>query len=325
MDEPKRVQGIIVNDLDTALDLRPPNIKMALDGNPRVTSWTGRDPPYGYVDWWPLNLGFNNLEEPFRDPQIRWAINHAIDREELVRVAWQGAGRPNFLPFPDYAPLRPYLNEVQPLVEEYGVAIHDTARTTAIMLSRGWSRDAEGFWTRDGARLKITIENGLSHQDFAPVLVAQLRRAGFEAHFRMTADSFTRMSQGTAKVFMMGSVGSIRDPYFTLNFFHSRYVRPTGTHAERFWRWSNPDFDQLVDQMARTSPDDPQLVELFRAAMDIWLRELPAIPLVQWYHRIPHNQTNWVGWPSEEDPYTNSAYWHKTWLLVLLGLKPAAG
>ena len=76
--------------------------------------------------------------------------------------------------------------------------------------------------------------------------------------------------------------------------------------------------------MARTSPDDPQLVELFRAAMDIWLRELPAIPLVQWYHRIPHNETYWVGWPSEENPYANSAFWHKTLLLVLLGLKPAA-
>ena len=25
--------------------------------------------------------------------------------------------------------------------------------------------------------------------------------------------------------------------------------------------------------------------KLFREAMDIWLRELPAIPLLQWYHR----------------------------------------
>ena len=139
----------------------------------------------------------------------------------------------------------------------------------------------------------------------------------------MTADSITRMAQGTARAFMMGSVGSIRDPYFTLNFFHSRYVQPTGTHSERYWRWRNAEFDQLVDRMGRTPPDDPKLVELFRAAMDIWLRELPAIPLVQWYHRIPHNQTYWTNWPSEENPYINSAYWHKTWLLVLLGIKAA--
>ena len=49
---------------------------------------------------------------------------------------------------------------------------------------------------------------------------------------------------------------------------------------------------------------------------------MPAIPLLQFYHRLPHNQTNWTNWPSEENPYINSAYWHRTWLLVLLNLKP---
>jgi len=323
MDEAKRVQALISNDIDIALDLRPPNIKTALDENANVVSWTGEAPPYGYVDWWPVNLGFNNLEDPFRDVQIRHAINHAINREELVAVGWQGAGKANFLPFPNFPALQQYLDGVAPLVEKYGVATYDTARTAAIMRAKGWRRDEEGLWAQDGARFKIPIDIGTVHQDLAPVLVAQLRRAGFNASHRMTADSITRMAQGTARAFMMGSVGSIRDPYFTLNFFHSRYVQPTGTHSERYWRWRNAEFDQLVDRMGRTPPDDPKLVELFRAAMDIWLRELPAIPLVQWYHRIPHNQTYWANWPSEENPYINSAYWHKTWLLVLLGIKAA--
>ncbi len=65
------------------------------------------------------------------------------------------------------------------------------------------------------------------------------------------------------------------------------------------------------------------LINLFRQALEIWLRELPAIPLVQWYHRIPHNQTYWADWPSAENPYIHTAYWHRTFLLVLLGLKPA--
>ena len=55
------------------------------------------------------------------------------------------------------------------------------------------------------------------------------------------------------------------------------------------------------------------------------LPNLPAIPLLQFYHRIPHNQTYWTNWPSAQNPYINSAYWHRTWLLVLLGLEPAQG
>ena len=77
--------------------------------------------------------------------------------------------------------------------------------------------------------------------------------------------------------------------------------------------------------MGRLSPEDPKLVELFHEAMDIWLAELPSIPIVQWYHRIPHNETYWTNWPTAEKPYINSAYWHRTWLLVLLELEPAQG
>ena len=117
----------------------------------------------------------------------------------------------------------------------------------------------------------------------------------------------------------------MRDPYFTLRLYHGRYVQPTGTFAEYFWRWSNPEFDTLVDAMGSTAPDDPELTGLFRKAMDIWLSELPSIPIVQWYHRIPHNETYWTNWPTAQDPYINSAYWHRTWLLVLLELEPVQG
>ena len=161
--------------------------------------------------------------------------------------------------------------------------------------------------------------------DLAPVLVAQLEQAGIDADFRMTPDAYTRMAQGTARAFIMGNGGSVRDPYFTMRRYHSRFVQPTGTHAEIFWRWSNPDYDSLVDKMGQTSPDDPKLQDLFREAMEIWLSELPSIPLVQWYHRIPHNETYWKNWPTAENPYINSAYWHNTWLLVLLGLEPTQG
>ena len=75
--------------------------------------------------------------------------------------------------------------------------------------------------------------------------------------------------------------------------------------------------------MGQTSPDDPELQNLFRQAMEIWLSELPSIPLVQWYHRIPQNETYWKNWPTANNAYINSAYWHNTWLLVLLGLEPA--
>ena len=325
MDEAKRVQNLLTNHLDSCLDMRPPNIRTIIEGNPQASSWTGREPPYGYLDWWPISLGFNALAEPFDDAEIRWAINHAIDREQLVEIGWQGSGSSTLLPFPDYPPLRKYTSAIGDLLEKYPVGVYDPERTAAIMRDKGWAKDAEGIWNRDGEQLKMVVDIYPIFADLAPVLVAQLKQAGFDASFRQTSDTYTRLTQGVGKTYLNGHGGSVRDPYFTLRLYHGRYVQPTGTFAEYFWRWSNPEFDTLVDAMGSTAPDDPELTGLFRKAMDIWLSELPSIPIVQWYHRIPHNETYWTNWPTAQDPYINSAYWHRTWLLVLLELEPVQG
>ena len=323
-DENKWVQLIIANQMDQCIDLRPANIKALLDANPKVTTWSGRDLPYGYRDWWPPVLGFNALEAPFDDPEVRWAVNYAIDRKQLVDVGWQGAGEYTLLPFPDFPPLKKFTRLVDDLVEKYGVDEHNPAKTTSIMERKGWSKDEEGLWVRDGKRIKlpIVVYPGL-FQDFTPVLVKQLRQAGFDASFRMYSDAYTSMSSGNALAYVIGVGGSVRDPYFTLRLFHSRYVEPTGTATPYYWRWANKDFDRLVDRMGQIAPDDPALIPIFREAMDIWISEMPTIPLLQWFHRVPHNQTYWTNWPSVDDPYMNSAFRVRSFLIVLLGLEPA--
>ena len=304
------VQMILTNAMDSSIDLRPANIKTLLDNNPRVTTWSGRQVPYGYRDWWPPSLGFNNLEPPFDDAQVRWAVNFAIDRRQLVQVGQQGAGESSLLPFPFFPPLRKFTDQVRDLLEKYPVGTYDPARSAAIMEERGWRRNEEGFWSKGGQVVRMVIEGypGL-FQDFTPIMVEQLRQAGFDASFRFTPDAFTRISQGTARVFISGNGGSVRDPYFTLRLYHSRYVQPTGEATSIFWRWRNEDFDRLVDEMGQLDPQDPRTVALFRQAMEIWLREMPSVPLIQWFHRIPHNQTYWTNWPSAANPYMNSAFW----------------
>ena len=325
MEETKRVQNLLTNHLDSCLDMRPPNIRTIIEGNKNVSSWTGRQAPYGYLDWWPISLGFNAQEAPFDDKEIRWAINHAIDRAQLVEVGWQGSGSSTLLPFPDYPPLRKYTGALADLLEKYPVGTYDLERSAEIMLSKGWQKNEDGIWAKDGEPFKMVVDIYPIFVDLAPVLVAQLEKAGFDADFRQTSDTYTRLTQGTGKTYMQGHGGSVRDPYFTLRLYHSRFVKPTGTFAEHFWRWENKAFDALVDEMGRISPDDPKLTGLFHEAMDIWLAELPSIPIVQWYHRIPHNETYWTNWPTAENPYINSAYWHRTWLLVLLELEPVQG
>ncbi len=321
-DEAKRVQNILSNDLDICGTLLPANMRTLLEQNPNVTSWSGSAPPYGYLDWWPISLGFNNLEPPYNDPEIRWAINYAINRKQLAEIGMQGAGDFTTLPFPDFPALRKYVDSANSLLEHHPIDKFNPKLTAKILQSKGYSLDEEGFWSKAGNRLKLVIDVYQFMLDFAPVLVEQLRQAGIDAKFRQASDGYTRMASGHSQSFIFGHGGSVRDPYFTLRLYHSRFVQPTGTSTPNFWRWSNSKFDTIVDQMGETDPKDPELAILFQKALQIWLPELPAIPLLQFYHRIPHNETYWTNWPSAENPYINSAYWHRTWLLVLLGLKP---
>ena len=170
--------------------------------------------------------------------------------------------------------------------------------------------------------LSITIDIFAHFQDLTPILVAQLKAAGFDASFRMTSDYISRMAQGEARAFMFGNLSSMRDPYQVLSHYHSRFAKPTGEPAEHYWRWENAVFNALVDRMAQTPNGAPEMMEIYRRAMAIWLEELPAIPIVQWPHRIPVNETYWTGWPSAADPYINTSYWARSWLLVLLNLRP---
>ncbi len=80
-------QQLIANEVDCSLDLRPLTIETVLAQNPKITTHTGSDKPYGYVDWWPTSLYVNNEREPFTDKAVRWALSYYIDRDQIIDAA----------------------------------------------------------------------------------------------------------------------------------------------------------------------------------------------------------------------------------------------
>lgn len=322
-DERTMLEMIDKNQVDTTLNLQLHNVEQALHGNANVTTWTGRQSPYGYTDYWVTGLGFNDSRSPFDDPDIRWAINYAIHRDDLVTRAFGSAGQPAVIPFLDFPALKPYLDSVSDIVQRYRPGTYDPARSAQILQSKGYVKDRDGFWTLQGKRFEIPIVTFIVEQDITAALVDQLRKNGFDASYSMPADYITPIYDGTAAAYVFGHGGGVRDPYATLSLYHSRYSAPAGQRAAQPYRWHNPQYDRIVEQMAMIAPTDPRLERLFRDAIDIWLRELPDIALSQFYHRIPVNTTYWTGWPSVTDPYVNSANWHRTFELVILELRPS--
>jgi peptide/nickel transport system substrate-binding protein len=311
-DETKMVQMVINNEVDMTIDLRPNNITAVAQQNPNVSTWSGANPPYGYRDWWPVGLALNSMKAPFDDPEIRWAINHTIDREQIVQFGYQGAGEATTLVFPRFTAIEAFTSTIQDQFDT--INAFDTAKTDEIMGRKGYTKNGDGFWEKDGTVFSIGIYSLELFKDITPLVVEQLRKGGFDASFELIIgpEFSDSIGAGSVDAWFFGHGGSVRDPYPTLNLYHSRYSAPIGTRATQWYRWVNTEFDALVDEMSITGEDDPNLVELFKQAMAIWIQALPDIPLVQWFHRIPTNTTYWDGFPSEENPYINSAYWHRT-------------
>ena len=321
-DETKMVQMAINNEADLTIDLRPNNITVVAAQNPNISTWTGAEAPYGYLDWWPIGLAFNCMEPPYDDPEVRWAINHTINRQQLVEFGYQGAGEGTTLVFPRFPAIEAFTSTIQDQFDS--IDSFDTALTDEIMTAKGWAKNGDGFWEKDGTVFSIGIYSLTLFQDITPLLVEQLRQGGFDATFEIIigpefADS---VYAGTVDAWLLGHGGGVRDPYPTMNLYHSRYTLPTGERATYPYRWVNEEYDAIVDEMNLTAEDDPNLVALFGEAMGIWIQNLPDVPLVQWFHRIPTNETYWTNYPSAENPYINSAYWHRTAPLWVNAITP---
>jgi peptide/nickel transport system substrate-binding protein len=322
-------QLIINDEVDCTLDMRPATIQSILDqASDHVISHTGLEKPYGYVDWWPISIHINNQEPPYDNPDVRWALAYAIDQQTVVDVAWDGAGEVAFTPYPNYPGLTGYFDDpgFAEIMEEYNVLESSQERVDELMTGAGFTKDGDGFWVdADGNRPDSDIYAGVPlFGDIAPISAELLRRAGFDSNHATPPDVWTAKSDGRALLHLFGHGGSVADPYVTLDMYHSRWVRPTGETVAggNRSRWGNEEYDAIVEEMGRTSPDDAeQMQQLFNDAMEIWYRELPEVPLVQWFHRLAMNTTYWTGWPNQDNPY-NTAFWHLTFPITLWNIEP---
>ncbi|MCP5096626.1 MAG: ABC transporter substrate-binding protein [Chloroflexi bacterium] len=323
-------QRIVNNEMDTALDMRQSLIASVLEQNSAVTSHTGNEPPYGYLDWWPNALWMNTLIEPYNDANVRKAIALTIDRDVIDDIVYEGAKVTTIFPFPLYPGLQSFVDrdDVQALIAEYEPRKFDLDESARLMEEAGFALNGDDLWERDGETVNTTIQGfGGIHGDIVPVMEQMLLNAGFDASVNFGDDSYQQMADGAPGLYMFGHGASLADPYAALELYHGRFSDSIGTSAgnNRFSRYSNAEYDAILDEMAPLESSDPHFQELAAQAMEIYWSETIDIPIIQWLHRIAYNQTYWTNWPTADNvgPGVNGAFWAHTGMLVVTGLEQA--
>ena len=330
-DDSLSAQQLITNQVDMGKILSVPTLQTVFAQNPKVITFTGQEPPYGYLDWCPIDLNFNCSAAPWDNAQLRWAISNALDRTKLVALAEGGAGVTAFHQFTPYEWFNPFEEALKPIYAKYGMdAEAHPDKVDELMTGLGYARNSDGLWALDGQTLDMNIYVPDWLKAYGPPLAQQLRDAGFDAKFDISPGLGTPTQTGE-QALSFGCKGPAgvkgMDPYFMLSIYNSEYFRPTGTPAPIWWatsRWQNADYDALVTQMNSLSADDPKTLELFSQAMEIWFRELPDVYVAQLIIRYPMSTEYWTGWPTQDDAYGFPHSWQQEFLKTILRLEPAS-
>jgi len=175
----------------------------------------------------------------------------------------------------------------------------------------------------------MTISTTGGRRPIGPPLADQLRAAGFDAIAKHdeTGQIVNSIRDGSEHAWIDPHCGAASEPYPTFDHFNSKYWGPIGESTGYRWansRYRNPEYDAILDAMEamEPSPDDPEYIDLFRKAVDIWLRDMPEIVLAEERHVWTYNAQCWTGWPSSEDPYIAPYDLWGAFLLAIRNLEP---
>lgn len=297
--------------------------------NPYVTAWYAKA-PHAWLDPCPRLLMIQNAKSPWDRKEVRWAISYLIDRDAIVELAYEGTTKPTWGLYPYYKGLDPYFAAIRDLLKKYPTTKYDPAKAEEIFKSLGFKKGSDGVWVTDGGvRLKMNflVNSGDAEaMKVTAVTADQLKAGGIDVTVSpmtgaVQADTRLRGNWDIAyQPFCPGDT----DVFDNLELFHSKYYVPLGEPAPWYernsFRYKNPKFDAIVDEMATTPPSEVEKIKkLFRQAMEIWLEDLPVIPIVQAPALVPFNTAYWVGWPSAANPWNMPVNWWATFNLVISG------
>jgi peptide/nickel transport system substrate-binding protein len=324
-------QLYIGNKADSGNPLQPATFEAARARNNNLHSWRDQGPVYGAPDGCGYVFTFNNSKPPWDNADVRIAINYAIDRQQISSLGYNSANYPIVAPFSSYMKERWLPGKLQDVIDKYNRDKPDPEQVAQHMQAAGYAKDANGMWAKDGETLKVPVRGPQFFAPLAPPLAEQLKAAGFDATAIVEPDSSTAwnddLATGKSDTIFFVHCGSISEPLDTLADLHSKNAPAVGTACPNIiacTRYKNPEYDKLIDEMLamQGSPDNQKYMDDAAQALDIYLRDMPEIMLLEELHVVTFNNTYWKGWPNEKDPYAAPYPPWEAWYLIVNRIQP---
>jgi len=240
-----------------------------------------------------LNLTTKNdkLREFFQNRDVRIALSHAVNRQEINDLIYNGTATPR-----QYSPLEQSPQYYEKLSNAYIEFNPDTANQ--LLYQAGYSqKDAQGIrlWKDGSGPIAFTIEgtaqSGSPDEDAVQIIVRYFNDVGINAVYKAVERSLYQQHYDSNEIesAFWGGDRSLLPLSAPLIFLGTTLDRPWAG-AWGMWRVNpqnpnaqEPPQDHWIrtiwntwDQLA-VEPDDQKREELFRQILDVWAEELPMI------------------------------------------------
>jgi peptide/nickel transport system substrate-binding protein len=243
-DESTRVAALMTGEIDIARGVPPSLVKQIAD-NPRTR--VAKVPSA-------LNIHviLDTLKEgPLRDKRVRQAINYGVDKEGIIKSILEGNGGAVG------GPLTPVMFGFTPDVKPYP---YDPERAKRLLAEAGFAQ---------GISLTLNSPNGryLKDKEVNEAIAGQLTKIGVRTQVVVHewGTYVSKWPDGLVPMYMIGWAGA---------WDADGIMFPLLRSGQRFSRWSNPDFDAILDKARRTL-DQGERVKLYKQATQLAHDEAP--------------------------------------------------
>ncbi|PFG41928.1 peptide/nickel transport system substrate-binding protein [Isoptericola jiangsuensis] len=271
-------------------------------------------------------LFLNNKEKPFDDVAFRQALNMAIDRENITSVATSG--------------VNPALTSVtglpMPAGEDFVAAdlagqeyAADVEAAKQVLTDAGYTGVGEKLVDPDGEPVTFELTNPAGWNDYLTALDLIKNAAeqlGAEATVQpANADGWFAdiIPPGNFDATLHWTDGGATPWDLYSDIMDGAQYKPLGEPATwNFGRYENDEVTEALKTYASTT-DDAERTAALATIQQRFAEDVPAIALWARPATAQYSTQNYVGWPSEEDPYNQPQPTGSQALQILLNLTPA--
>lgn len=275
-------------------------------------------------------LFINTTKKPLNDPNLRRAMAYAIDPNIICRTVFEGQVLPSnpvgFLPIKGWMKYYP-----ENAVKQFGFK-YDPKIAKDLLDKAGYKDiNKDGYREApDGSKFKVSIIVPFGWTDWMEsikLIASQLRAVGInaEAQFPDFSKYWEDLTSGNFDMAInnFNSQMSV-SPWTMFNWlFNSNFDKYM--YNGNFGRYNNPKLFDLITQLNSTPMEDIAAnKKIVEQIAEIFLKDMPAIPL--WYNGMWFQASTqvWKNWPSEKNPYAYPVTWGGRWqtggVLMLIGI-----